>query len=73
MHRHSAADNVYIVKGGTGELTIGNDTHVIVEDDVVFIPAGVSHSLSNVSGQQLELFEIYAPAGRNFDFVIDDS
>jgi mannose-6-phosphate isomerase-like protein (cupin superfamily) len=70
VHRHSVADNVYIVKSGEGELTIEGDTYRIVTDDVVFIPAGAYHSLSNVSDEKLVIYEIYSPAGRQFDFVV---
>jgi hypothetical protein len=31
----------------------------------------MKHSLSNVSDKVFEIFEIYAPAGSHFDFVID--
>jgi mannose-6-phosphate isomerase-like protein (cupin superfamily) len=44
---------------------------VIRENDVVYIPAGMKHSLSNLGGEPFEIFEIYAPAGRQFDFVED--
>jgi mannose-6-phosphate isomerase-like protein (cupin superfamily) len=71
MHRHSKSDNVYIVKAGEGLLTIEGEDHAIVADDVVFIPAGVRHSLSNVSGRELVIYEIYAPAGPAFDFIAD--
>src|SRR5712691_11370353 len=72
VHHHTSADNVYIVKRGEGTLTVEGETHVIREDDVVFIPAGMKHSLSNLSATVFEIFEIYAPAGRHFDFVADE-
>jgi len=71
VHRHTKSDNVYIVKSGKGLLTIEDENHAIVADDVVFIPAGVRHSLSNVSERELVIYEIYAPAGAAFDFVAD--
>ncbi len=71
-HRHTKSDNVYIVRRGEGTLTIEGETHLIRTDDIVFIPFGTSHSLSNLSGEPLELFEIYAPAGERFDFVVDE-
>jgi len=73
VHRHSVSDNVYIVKSGEGELTIEGDVHLIVADDVVFIPAGARHSLSNVSDRELVIYEIYTPAGPSFDFVADEA
>jgi mannose-6-phosphate isomerase-like protein (cupin superfamily) len=71
VHRHTRSDNVYIVKSGEGLLTIEGEGHAIVADDVVFIPAGVRHSLSNVSDRDLVIYEIYAPAGAAFDFIAD--
>jgi mannose-6-phosphate isomerase-like protein (cupin superfamily) len=71
-HRHTNADNVYIVKRGEGTLTVDGETHIIRENDVVYIPAGMTHSLSNLSDKPFEIFEIYAPAGRHFDVVVDE-
>src|SRR5271170_3788005 len=48
VHRHTRSDNVYIVKSGEGLLTVEAESRVIAADDVVFIPAGTRHSLSNV-------------------------
>ena len=72
LHRHTRSDNVYIVKSGEGLLTIENERHAIVADDVVFIPAGTRHSLSNVSEADLVIYEIYCPAGAAFDFIADE-
>src|SRR5205823_934540 len=69
LHQHSQADNIYIVRSGEGTLVAGGETHVIKADQVIFIPAGMPHSLSNLSSTVLEIFEIYAPAGRQFDFT----
>jgi mannose-6-phosphate isomerase-like protein (cupin superfamily) len=72
LHHHSQADNVYIVKRGEGTLTVEDKTFLIRENDVVYIPAGMKHSLANLSGEVFEIFEIYAPSGRHFDFVVDE-
>jgi mannose-6-phosphate isomerase-like protein (cupin superfamily) len=71
-HRHTRSDNVYIVKSGEGLLMIENEQHTIVANDVVFIPAGTRHSLSNVSGRELMIYEIYFPAGAAFDFIAEE-
>jgi mannose-6-phosphate isomerase-like protein (cupin superfamily) len=70
VHRHSQSDNVYIVRRGEGTLTADGVTYTIRADQIVFIPAGMPHSLSNLSHEVLEIFEIYAPAGRQFDFTV---
>jgi mannose-6-phosphate isomerase-like protein (cupin superfamily) len=72
LHHHTNADNVYIVKRGEGTLTVEGKTYVIREDDVVYIPAGMKHSLANRSADTFEIFEIYAPSGSHLDFVPDE-
>lgn len=71
LHRHTIADNLYIVRRGAGELRIEDKVETIREGQVVYIPAGTRHSLSNPFEDVLEIFEIYAPAGAQFDFIID--
>jgi mannose-6-phosphate isomerase-like protein (cupin superfamily) len=72
VHHHTEADNVYIVKRGEGTLTVEGKTYLIRENDVVYIPAGMKHALANVGSELFEIFEIYAPSGRHFDFVVDE-
>ena len=72
LHRHTNSDNVYIVKRGTAELVAEGERRIIGENDVVFIPAGLRHSLSNTGEGSFEVFEIYAPAGDRFDFIAEE-
>ena len=60
------------MKRGHGTLTADGKTYVIRENDVVYIPAGMTHSLANLSEDVFEIFEIYAPSGSHFDFVLDE-
>ncbi len=71
-HHHTNSDNVHIVKRGQGQLVVEGTTYTIKEDDVIYIPAGQKHSLTNASEETFEIFEVYTPAGDQFDFVIDD-
>jgi mannose-6-phosphate isomerase-like protein (cupin superfamily) len=71
IHRHSRSDNVYIVVRGAGALTVEGEVHRIAAEDVVYIPAGVAHGLANDGPDELVLYEIYAPAGAAFDFIVD--
>jgi hypothetical protein len=32
----------------------------------------MKHALANLGADVLEIFEIYAPSGRQFDFVVDE-
>jgi mannose-6-phosphate isomerase-like protein (cupin superfamily) len=72
LHHHTESDNVYIVKRGEGTLTVEGKTYRIRENDVVYIPAGATHALANLGDELLEIFEIYAPSGARFDFVLDE-
>lgn len=71
-HRHSKADNVYIVMGGVGQLVADGVTYSVSQGQIIFIPAGVPHSLSNPGDEPFQIFEIYAPAGPDFDFIVVD-
>lgn len=71
-HHHTNADNVYIVKKGQAQLIVEGTIYTIKEDDVIYIPAGQKHSLTNISDEHFEIFEVYTPAGDQFDFVVDD-
>ena len=68
-HRHSKSVNIYIVTDGAGELVVEGETHTIRKGHIVFIPAGMPHSLHNAGDEPFAIFEIYAPAGPDFDFV----
>jgi mannose-6-phosphate isomerase-like protein (cupin superfamily) len=68
-HRHSKSDNVYIVMAGTGELVVDGKAHSVTRGQIIFIPAGMPHSLNNPGSEPFEIFEIYAPAGPDFDFT----
>ena len=68
VHHHSNADNVYIVKRGEGTLTVEGKTYLIRENDVVYIPAGMKHSLANLSDGLFEIFEILRAVREAFRF-----
>ena len=57
-HRHSKADNVYIVTGGVGQLVADGVTYSVRKGQIIFIPAGVPHSLSNPGDEPFGIFEI---------------
>jgi uncharacterized cupin superfamily protein len=40
LHKHSVADNVYIVRSGTGESIVEGAVPTIRKDQIIFIPAG---------------------------------
>jgi mannose-6-phosphate isomerase-like protein (cupin superfamily) len=65
-HYHPSSENVYVVLSGTGRFVAEGVEHTIKKDDVVFIPAGVKHSLSARGTENLVIVEIYTPLPAQF-------
>lgn len=60
-HLHERTENAYWILAGDGLLVVEGVEHRLQRDDVVFIPPGVKHSLSNVGDSVLSLLEVYGP------------
>ncbi len=55
-HRHRAEH--WVVVRGTAEVTIGEDTRAVHENESIFIPIGTVHRLANQGKIPLELIEV---------------
>jgi mannose-6-phosphate isomerase-like protein (cupin superfamily) len=69
-HKHTNSDNVYVVLSGEGTLEIADETRTVKAGQIIYIGAGVEHSLSNLSDDIFEIVEIYTPSGDAFDFTL---
>ncbi|MDT0595940.1 mannose-1-phosphate guanylyltransferase/mannose-6-phosphate isomerase [Glaciecola petra] len=56
MHHHRAEH--WIVVSGTANVTIGDETQLLTENESVYIPIGAVHALENPGKIQLELIEV---------------
>ena len=65
-HYHPNSENVYVVLSGTGRFVAEGAEYTLQKDDVVFIPAGVKHSLSARGTEDLVIVEIYTPIPAQF-------
>ena len=73
LHHHTKADNVYIVKRGEGTFDRGwQDLCHPRERCRVYSGRDDPLPRENLSDQPFEIFEIYAPSGQHFDFVVDE-
>jgi len=54
--RHVGQEEVYYIFAGKGEVVIENEPHKIEAGDVVFIPDGLEHYLTNEGPETLGLF-----------------
>ena len=60
-HAHDACDKIYYVIEGCGIFRVGGDLREVGEKNVVYVPAGVEHSVKNDSGGNLTLLVMMTP------------
>jgi mannose-6-phosphate isomerase-like protein (cupin superfamily) len=59
---HPSTDQIFIVVEGEGKAVLNGKAKEIVENDVLFVPAGAEHNLINTEKHEdLKLVTIYAP------------
>lgn len=56
-------EEIYFVLEGTGEMCLGDERQVIRQGEMVFIPSGVFHQLTNIGAEPLRMLYCYGPAG----------
>lgn len=60
-HNHEQ-EEIYFILDGTGEMCVGDEIRTIHSGQVVYIPPGKYHQLTNVSEEPLTMIYCYAPA-----------
>ena len=68
MHQHRAEH--WIVVHGTAEVTRGDETFTLCEDQSTYIPLGMKHRLSNPGRIALELIEVQSGAYLGEDDIV---
>jgi mannose-6-phosphate isomerase-like protein (cupin superfamily) len=61
LHSHEEAEQVYIVVGGRGTMTVAGDTQEIGEGDLVLIPPATDHSIANGNSADLCCVSVQSP------------
>jgi len=56
-------EEVYFIIEGTGEMCLGKERQTIASGQVVYIPSGVFHQLTNIGNTPLKMIYCYGPAG----------
>lgn len=60
---HDGHDQFIRIEEGEAEVLVGEEKRVLSDDEVVIIPAGEKHNVTNVSQKEnLKLYTIYSPA-----------
>ena len=68
MHHHRAEH--WVVVSGTAQVTIGESTTILVENQSTYIPVGTVHALENPGKIDLELIEIQSGAYLDEDDIV---
>jgi len=68
MHHHRAEH--WIVVRGTAEVTRGDETFMLAENESTYIPLGVTHRLANPGRLALELIEVQVGAYLGEDDIV---
>jgi mannose-6-phosphate isomerase-like protein (cupin superfamily) len=67
--RHPGQEEVYYIFQGAGTVTVDSEVHRITAGDVVFIPDGSTHFLTNDSSETLGLFWAIAAKWSNLQEI----
>jgi mannose-6-phosphate isomerase-like protein (cupin superfamily) len=60
-HTHDTAEHVYYIIRGSAVVMIGDQRHLVTEDDALYIPPQVSHSIENTGLEDLFMVVIALP------------
>ena len=60
-HKHKVQEQIYHVLDGEGLMEIGGETRVVRKHDVIFLPPGIEHSISNSGLVDLVFLVITSP------------
>ncbi|MCC7304190.1 cupin domain-containing protein [bacterium] len=58
---HPNVDQFFRVEEGLATVIINGEEQIIVDDDVVIVPAGAEHNIINTGTEVVKLYTIYAP------------
>lgn len=58
---HDVIDQILFFVDGEAEAILNDESTMVEEDDVVFVPAGTKHNIINKGDKDLKLFTVYSP------------
>jgi quercetin dioxygenase-like cupin family protein len=61
LHKHNVQEQVYHVLEGEGLMEIDGKRHVVRKHDVIFLPPGIEHAVSNTGLADLVFLVVTAP------------
>lgn len=61
MEVHDDGDQYFRIESGEGEVVIDDTTYAVMPGDVVIVPAGAQHNVTNTGTEVLRLYTMYSP------------
>lgn len=61
LETHPDTDQIIVIVEGEAEAKVGSEVFGADKHDVVFVPAGVEHNITNNGDKPLKLYTVYAP------------
>jgi mannose-6-phosphate isomerase-like protein (cupin superfamily) len=59
---HEDNDQFFRFEEGEGDVVINDTKYAVADGDVVIVPSGAKHNISNTGSGPLKLYTIYSPA-----------
>lgn len=63
-HVHPDHDEIIVFLNGIGIQTVGDEVYEVRDNDMVYMPAGVPHSIENISNQPLKMVIVKVNKGK---------
>jgi mannose-6-phosphate isomerase-like protein (cupin superfamily) len=61
LHKHDIAEQTFLILSGYGEACSGDESRAIHAGMVIFVPAGVMHSIKSTGPNELEFVVVTSP------------
>jgi quercetin dioxygenase-like cupin family protein len=61
VHAHPGADKLYWVLEGTGEFSVGEETRMLRQGDLLYVRENLPHGVANTGSQRLVVAIVITP------------
>jgi len=67
-HFHSGAAELFFVLGGALEVLVDEEIITVTANDLLVVPAGVTHAFAPAPGRTADVLFVYTPSKPRFDY-----
>ena len=61
LRSHEDAEQVYVVVGGSGRMSVAGDTQAVAVGDLILVPPATDHAISNDGEGELACLSVQSP------------